>query len=213
MNRLIALLMMAAAATGLAPVPAAAHPHIFVTVSSEVVYGPNGQVTAVKHAWTFDDMFSANTVQGIESKQKDVYTREELAPIAEVNVTSLKEYNFFTQLVVGGQKVEFKDATDYWLEFKDSTLTLHFTLQPKEAVKGGSFALEVYDPDYFIDFGLAEKEPVRLASAPGNCKLEISKPGEVNVANGKRLSEAFFQKPDAANYGSQFASKITVVCK
>lgn len=213
MIRLIALLMMAAAATGLAPVPAAAHPHMFITVSSAVVYGPNGQVAAVKHVWTFDDMFSANAVQGIESKQTDVYTREELAPIAQTTVTSLKEYNFFTQLVVGGQKVEFNEATDYWLEYKDSALTLHFTLQPKGAMKSGSFDLQVYDPDYYIDFGLAEKEPVRLASAPGNCKLEIRKPGELNVANGKRLSDAFLQNPDAANYGSQFASTISVICK
>ena len=37
---------------------AQAHPHIWVTVKSELVYAPDGTVTGVRHAWTFDDMFS-----------------------------------------------------------------------------------------------------------------------------------------------------------
>jgi hypothetical protein len=53
---------------------------------------------------TFDDMFSAFATQGIESKKKGEFTREELAPIAEVNVTSLKEYDFFTYAKANGTK-------------------------------------------------------------------------------------------------------------
>src|SRR5262245_119442 len=76
--------------------PALAHPHVWVTMKSEMVYGPDGSLTGVRHAWTFDDMFSAFATQGIESKKKGEFTREELAPLAEVNVTSLKEFDFFT---------------------------------------------------------------------------------------------------------------------
>jgi ABC-type uncharacterized transport system substrate-binding protein len=39
--------------------------HVWVTVHSEVVYGSDGIVKGVRHAWTFDDMFSAFAVQGI----------------------------------------------------------------------------------------------------------------------------------------------------
>ena len=75
---------------------ASAHPHVWVTMKSELVYAPDGSVTGVRHAWTFDDMFSVFATQGIEAKKKGEFTREELAPLAEVNVTSLKEYDFFT---------------------------------------------------------------------------------------------------------------------
>ncbi|HZD61672.1 MAG TPA: DUF1007 family protein, partial [Xanthobacteraceae bacterium] len=75
---------------------ASAHPHVWITVKSELVYAPDGSVTGVRHAWTFDDMFSVFALQGLDSKKKGEYTREELAPLAEVNVTSLKEYDFFT---------------------------------------------------------------------------------------------------------------------
>ncbi len=57
---------------------------------------PDGAITGIRHAWAFDDMFSTFATQGIESKTKGEFTREELAPLAEVNVTSLKEYDYFT---------------------------------------------------------------------------------------------------------------------
>jgi ABC-type uncharacterized transport system substrate-binding protein len=75
---------------------AAAHPHVWVTMMSELSYAAEGSVSGVRHHWTFDDMFSAFATQGLESKKRGLFTREELAPLAEVNVTSLKEYGFFT---------------------------------------------------------------------------------------------------------------------
>src|SRR5215213_11745679 len=89
--RLLAILVLSALATA-----AQAHPHVWVAFKSEVVYAPDGTVTGIRHAWTFDDMFSTFALQGLEQKEKGKFSREELAPLAEVNVTSLKEYDFFT---------------------------------------------------------------------------------------------------------------------
>src|ERR1700747_3400210 len=114
---------------------ACAHPHVWVTVHSELVYAPDGSITGVHHAWTFDDVFSTCATQGIESKKKGEFTREELAPLAEVNVTSLKEYDYFTYAKVNGKKAALIDPVDYWLDFKDSVLTLNFTLPFKAPVK------------------------------------------------------------------------------
>ena len=53
-------------------------------------------MTGVRHAWTFDDMFSAYALQGISHAKKGQYSRAELASLAEVNMTSLWEYDYFT---------------------------------------------------------------------------------------------------------------------
>jgi ABC-type uncharacterized transport system substrate-binding protein len=211
--RLLNLLVATAAWIAISAASASAHPHVFVTIKSEIVYGPDGAMTAIRHAWTFDDMFSTYALQGIESKQKGVYTREELAALAEVNVTSLKEYDYFTMGNVNGQKIEFTGATDYWLEFKDSVLVLHFTLPVKSPVKTQAASLEIYDPSYFIDFSFDDKDktPVKLAGAPEPCKLDIARPGD-NPTAQKRLSEAFFNNPNSSNYGAQFSNKIAVKC-
>ena len=101
--------LAACAGLALAGTAASAHPHVWVTMKSELVYAPDGTVTGVRHAWTFDDMFSVFATQGIDSKKKGEYTREELAPLAEVNVTSLKEYDFFTHATANGKKLEFNE--------------------------------------------------------------------------------------------------------
>ncbi len=128
-------------------------------MKSEVVYAADGSMTGVRHAWTFDEMFSTFATQGIETKKKGVFTREELAPLAEVNVTSLKEFEYFNYAKVNGKKTPFKDPTDYWLEFKDSALTLNFMLPLQTPVKTKDVEVEIFDPSYFVDFSFAEKEP------------------------------------------------------
>src|SRR3954464_11819337 len=86
---------------------ASAHPHVWITVKSELVYAPDGSVTGVRHAWTFDDMFSSYALQGIEGKTKGVYSREELAALAQTNVESLKEFAYFPFAKADGKKEKF----------------------------------------------------------------------------------------------------------
>ena len=86
---------------------AEAHPHVWITSVSELIYAPDGTLTGVRHAWTFDDMFATYALQGLESKKKGVYSREELAPLAQTNVESLKEYAYFTFARADGKKERF----------------------------------------------------------------------------------------------------------
>jgi ABC-type uncharacterized transport system substrate-binding protein len=37
---------------------ASAHPHVWVTVKSTVLFGPDGSAIGVRHTWAFDDMYS-----------------------------------------------------------------------------------------------------------------------------------------------------------
>jgi ABC-type uncharacterized transport system substrate-binding protein len=208
MTRLTALLLFALTFGASA---AQAHPHVFITASSELVYAPDGSVTGVRHAWTFDDMFSSYALQGIETKTKGVYSREELAPLAQTNVESLKEFAYFTFAKADGKKEKFLEPVDYFLEYKDAALTLHFTLPLKTPVKPKELALEVFDPSFFIDFKLAEKDPIRLVGAPAACQMNFQRPND-GAAGAQKLGEQNFLSGDNSNYGAMFANKITVAC-
>jgi hypothetical protein len=135
-------LALVAASVCLAAASAHAHPHVRVTMTEELLYAPDGSSTGVRHAWTFDDMFSAFATQGLEQKTKGTFTREELAPLAKVNIRSLKDYAYFTYAKVNGkrQKEAFGEPVDYWLGYnaKDAVLTLHFTLPFNKPVRAGS---------------------------------------------------------------------------
>src|ERR1700692_2410961 len=140
---------------------AQAHPHVWITATSELIYAPAGSITGVRHAWTFDDMFSTYALQGLETRTKGIYSHEELAPLAQTNVEALKEFGFFTFAKADGKKQKFEEPVDYFLEYKDTLLTLHFTLPLKTPVKAKALALEVFDPEFFIDFKFANTHPVR----------------------------------------------------
>ncbi len=194
--------------------PAQAHPHVWVTMKSEVLYAPDGTVTGVRHAWAFDDMFSAFATQGLESKEKGKFTREELAPLAKVNVESLKEYDYFTYATADGVKVPMTDPLpDFYLDYQDQILTLNFTIPLKKPVKAKLFKVDIYDVSIFVDFSFDKTAPVKLVGAPTGCKLDVALPREMTFAEGKKLADIPADQPNTAlAIGAEFANKILVNC-
>jgi ABC-type uncharacterized transport system substrate-binding protein len=209
-----ALRILLALAAVLVAAPARAHPHVWVTMHSELVYAPDGSVTGIRQHWAFDDMFSAFATQGLEAKDKGGFSRAELAPLAKTNVESLKEYDYFTFATADGNKAPLGDPLpDYFADYKDSVVTLHFTLPFKTPVKAKLLKIDIYDATIFVDFSFAKDKPVSLAGAPGACKLDVVPPREMTWAEGKALSDIPADQPNTLMaWGAQFANKILVNC-
>jgi ABC-type uncharacterized transport system substrate-binding protein len=160
-----------------------AHPHIWVTMKCQIVFGTDGLVTGVRHAWSFDEMSSAYIALGAEDGQKGILSREKLTSLAEAQVASLKSSDYFTNATVNGLKQQFEPPADYRLKSGDGVLTLHFTLPFRSPLIGRTLELEVYDPSYFVDIRLAEQAPVELVNPPNQCKFAITRQTWTQVAN------------------------------
>lgn len=220
MIRPVRTLFAALAGLLMLPAMAAAHPHVWVSIKSQLLYDDGGAVVGVRHAWTFDDMFSTFAVQGLKSAKPGVFTRDDLQPLAEVNVTSLKEYAYFSYAKANGKDVNFTDPVDYYLEQRsDQLLTLHFTLPIKQPVKASTLDLEVFDPSYFVDFSFDEKakDVVVLKGAPANCQASIKNMREESGPPPTlQLGDPRLEVPNpedwGTSWGAQFANKITVKC-
>lgn len=208
--------MVGQALVGFAPA-ANAHPHVWATVHSEIVFSPDRKITGVKHAWTFDEFYSAMAVQGLDTNGDGTYAKEELDPLAKVNVESLNEFDYFTFVRKAGEEafLPLKDPEDYWVEYDGTVLTLHFTLPLETPLDPGSegVTVDVYDPTFFVAFGFAEKAAVKIAGAAPGCAVKVEEPDPESAETAKALSEAFFsQLGPNSNYGSQFAQTATVTC-
>jgi ABC-type uncharacterized transport system substrate-binding protein len=72
----------------------------------------------------------------------------------------------------------------------------------------------VYDPTFFVAFGFAKEDPVKIAGSPGpGCSAKIEQPDPETEEDAKAMSEAFFsQLGPNSNFGSQFAQTALVKC-
>lgn len=192
---------------------ALSHPHVATTVRSELVFGKDGAITGIRYSWTFDEFFSEFATQGMDTNKDGVFSREELAELAKVNVETLQESDYFTfgKSGQGNQesKLAFGAPTDYWLEYKDKLLTLHFTLPVKSGALKSGVSLDVFDPTYFVAFSFAEQNPVKLTGAPANCSFDVKRPATVS---GPQRPESFFNSLPG-DFGAQFANSVIVTCK
>jgi len=194
--------------------PARAHPHVWVTAKAEIVYGADGNVSGVRHQWTFDAGYSAYLTQGLDKNGDGKLTPDELQEMAKENAESLVDFEYFTVLKINGAKQAFEPPREYGMTFENGLARLWLVLPLKGPPKGKTLSLEVYDPTFFVSFSLAEGEDaVRLAGAPKGCAATVSRPKPTAVAEQQKLSEAFFEAlTSASNSGSNFVNRAIVAC-
>jgi ABC-type uncharacterized transport system substrate-binding protein len=175
----------AAGAVLLAGLPAGAHPHVWVTVEATLLYD-NGAFVGVRHKWTFDEYYTTSAVEGLDKNNDGAYDRAELAELAKVNIDALKDFDYFTFPTLAGQALKLGEPKDYWLEHKDGTLSLFFTVPFASPVltDAKAFTFAVYDPTYFIAFDLAKTgNPLQIGGgAPKSCKLKVEQPEQRETA-------------------------------
>jgi ABC-type uncharacterized transport system substrate-binding protein len=176
----------------------------------EVVYAPDGAPSELRHTWTFDEMFSTFATQGLKSKQKGVFTREELQPLADIQIGSLKDFAYFTFAHINGETVQWSAPTDYWLDFNEGMLSLTFSLALKDGkVTPHRFEVDIHDPSVFVDLTFGKDNPVTLVGAPASCKGAFARPNE-NLQDLRADAPYFESTPN--EYGSRILNKIRVRC-
>jgi ABC-type uncharacterized transport system substrate-binding protein len=203
-----------AALLGLWVSPALAHPHVWVTARAELVYDPDGKVTGIRQAWTFDKAYSAYITQGLDKNGDGRLASEELQDLARENAASLVEFDYFTVLKANGKKQDFGSPREYAMAHADEAVTLSYVLPLSTPASARTMALEIYDPTFFVAFTLAQgDDAVRLAGAPQGCATNISRAKVVEAAQQQNLTESFFETLTASSsFGAQYANRAIVAC-
>jgi ABC-type uncharacterized transport system substrate-binding protein len=206
--------MICALLTLVTPTLADAHPHVWVTVRSKIIFSPDGKVAAVMHDWVFDEMYSSFATQGL-AKPGELVTRATFAPLARENAGNLADIGYFTTLKIGGKSVDFGSVTDYWMEERpDHLVAFHVVLPLKTPMPPGRyFSLLVADPEYFIDFEFDDNDAITLVSPPSGCSASIARPKPLASEEKKTLTESFFSGlAPGSNFGFKMASRAIVAC-
>ena len=191
-----------------------AHPHVWVTVRTKIVFGSDGKIVSLVHDWVFDEMYSSFATQGL-AKPGELVKRETFAPLARENASGLAELGYYTTLKLDGKTVEFAPVTEYWMEERtDHLVAFHVALPLKTPTAVGRFgSLFVADPTYYIEFDFDDKDGVTLSSAPSGCSTSYAKPKPLEGAEKKKLDESFFSGlAPGTDFGLKMASRVILAC-
>ncbi|MBI1386252.1 MAG: DUF1007 family protein [Rhizobiales bacterium] len=210
--------MLAAAilATGCLTGQALAHPHVWVTVQSEVMRDDAGTFTGLRHRWSFDELYTSFAIAGLDADGDGTYTREELHELSKINVDALLGFNYFTFARAGTLDLELTTPTEYHSELQGERLVLIFDLPFKAPVEVApeAFAYQVYDPTYYISFELAEASGVLMSAAdPGKCAPTVAEPADDTETTLSSLGESdYAELSSSGGFGSRYVPTVHVRC-
>lgn len=206
---------LAAVLGGVVGLPAgvAAHPHVWIDARSELVFDAAQRLTALKVAWRFDEFYSLFAIEGLDKDGDGVLTPAELQPLAELNVTSLEPYHYFTEVFADGQPLALAKVREYGARYEEGILTLTFTIAlaaPADPL-AARITFRSYDPTFYIAIEPAPDEPVSLAGdPPPSCKPVVE---EASPPETFTLSEADFADPATSEgIGALYATTIALDC-
>lgn len=176
-----------------------AHPHVWVDAKADILFDETGTITAIRQAWRFDEAFSSYLMLGLDTDGDGDYSREETAELAQVNVTSLADFHYFTSIAGAATtdrlgdlfSEEFQAPQDYYLDFDGIYVTLHFTLPLNVAMMAMDHDLvivDIYDPEFFVAFSLIETDPITMVDAPAGCTLSVDDPPDLDDSYANILS-------------------------
>lgn len=187
--------------------PAKAHPHVWADIRVQVEFNDEGLVTGLRQTWLFDDFYSAFVIGGGVGQAA-------LDAVLAENMSSLREYDYFTRILSGQARIENAKAEDASSRVVDKRLEMTFRLILPEPLSVADLPMRyaVYDPSYYIEMVHAEApDAVALVNAPGNCNSELKQPtpDAEQVVLAASLDQT---QKGPAELGQYFAEEVAVKC-
>lgn len=213
-KKLIALGL--AGSIALVPLPAGAHPHIFVDASFEAIAGADGNLVELRDTWHFDEVFSSSVLLDFDKNNNSTLDPAELEAVAKTVRTSLAKYNYYTSITVNGKPVPLAMPDVIHASYANDSLTLQFSQKPvhSTAMKG-LIVFGMYDTTLYTALDFATDDDLKTSGAGfASCKRKVVRPGskEILAENQAMLTTLFFNDPSGTDYSQLVATRLEVRC-
>ncbi|MEF0940261.1 DUF1007 family protein [Rhizobium sp. BR 362] len=200
----------------LLPVPALAHPHIFIDAKFEVVAAPDGSIAELRNVWRFDEVFSSSVLLDFDKNGNMTLDPGELKAVGKTVRNSLAQYNYYTNVTSNGKAVAMAKPETIQADYKDSALILTFSLKPlQKTFLKGTTIFGIYDTTLYtaVDFA-ADSDMATSGEAFARCKRKVVRPNpnEIIAQNQATLTSMFFNDPMGTNYSQLVATRLEVQC-
>lgn len=210
---LLAAMTLAGAAA--MPMPARVHPHVFAEASLAVAVQPDRTISALKHVWRFDDLFSSTVLMEFDQNQDLKLDEKELEEVSKTVFQSLAEYDYFQFVTADGKDVKMSAPDRLVASYEDNQLIILFESKPVQPLKlAGRVSFGVYDPTFYTAIDFVEDKYMTVENGPTDCKASVVRPDpdEAIAQNQAALTEDFFNQPGGNDLSKIFATRLQVDC-
>lgn len=201
------------------PLAAAAHPHVFIDATIEVIFDAEGRAEALRIGWRYDSLFSMTYVaeQGFDPDFDGVLTPEEAAALAGFDMGWHADFAGDTYALLGEVPLDLSGPLEPTAAYVEGSLvSTHLRrLSAPVALGDGELVVQVYDPSFYTSYLIAET-PV-LTGGEG-CRVQVYEPDR--EAADARLQAALDELAGAEDAESEFpaigaayAEEARISCK
>jgi ABC-type uncharacterized transport system substrate-binding protein len=201
----------------LLPMPALAHPHVFVEVEMAVVFDADGSV-GVRLDWVYDAYFSMLVTSdlGIDMDGDLKLTPDEQTMLDEQIAAWPADFNGDLEVVQGDDILPLAPKRDHAMVYEDG-IVRETHLRPLARIADRSAPLTIlpYDPTYYVAYTIAG--PVTVEGRD-DCEVDII-PANLDAAYSL-VEELLYGRPasdvgpdeEFPEVGRSFADTVVVTC-
>ncbi len=201
-------------AVSLSPDRVSSHPHAWIDIKVDVLFNDEGHAVGLREHWLFDEFYTAFALEGLGVAGRTAPSQEVLDEIVRLNVTNLADFNYFTDVLFGEDKVAFGQASDTIGSMQDERLVMSFVVPFAEGLdlREQLLTYSVYDPTYYIEMLHEDIDaPIALEGSPDGCTHEVLAPNPTMEAIS--LAAALDRAPTTNDgLGALFAEQVVVQC-
>lgn len=199
------------------PIPATAHPHIFVEAQVTVVFDDNGAMS-VKLDWFYDDLFSLLVTSdlGIDMDGDLLLTSDEQALLDEQITAWPADYMGDLEVTQDGEILILAEKRDHSMTYVDGLFhEAHVRPIAAFADPASPLQIRVYDPSFYTAYEL--RGPA-IVEGREDCTVQII-PADIDAAYALAESQLDGRDPSTVGpdeyfpaIGDAFADTIVVTC-
>lgn len=203
----------------LAPLPALAHPHVFIDTGVEVIFDDEGRLTHVRVTWAYDDFYSLLLAEdyGIDQDGDGALTPEEEAKITGFDANWVEGYYGDLVAKLEGQALTLSGPLEPTAKMVEGRLiSTHLREVSGTPVIGGdTLSIKAFDESFYTAYEL--NLPVKLTGAP-NCQMDrvdADIDGELAQMQAFLLTldaNANLEENDIPLMGERFATDLRITC-
>ncbi len=190
-----------------------AHPHAWIDLRVSLAFDASQTLPTMRQEWAFDPSYSHLLLEEIDHRKPGLSLEDALQMVAARLMENLRGYDYFTEFLVGADRLEIPDAAAAELVWEGQRLILRFEL-PLADVRPNAepvFSYRVYDPSYWIEVLHDPNDVIHLKGGE-HCehRLQAPRPDPTLVAYAATLDRN--QRATIENLGARFAETVLIQC-